>query len=193
MALLVIGIIAFISFLLYDINSVLWQNKIFHYNFIFGFILIAFTTVAIMLKNAADIQPSRIFLIIAILLAFLFSGTLIYTLFFALPFKTTYIDPPKKKHVHADGVYALCRHPGFWPFAGLYLSLYMIVPNKQIVIMIFLFIGLNFLYVVFQDRWTFPKIFVDYGQYTNSTPFLVPNFSSVRKCMRTIRNEKRKT
>lgn len=190
MVLFVIGIIAFICFFLYDINSVLWQKRIFHYNFGFGFTLIVFATIFIVLENAVAIQPNWILLGIAIGVASLFLMSLIYTLFFALPFKTTYVDTSKQKHVYAYGVYALCRHPGFWCFTGLYLFLYIIVPSEQVAIMAFLLIGCNFLYVVFQDRWTFPKTFTDYDQYTDSTPFLVPNLSSIRKCIRTIENKK---
>ncbi len=42
-------------------------------------------------------------------------------------------------------------------------------------------------YVVFQDRWSFPKQFPEYDDYRQSTPFLLPNVRSIRQCVRTWR------
>ena len=45
----------------------------------------------------------------------------------------------------------------------------------------------NYLYIIFQDLWTFPRTFFNYKEYQQSTPFLIPNRKSIRVCLRTIR------
>ena len=45
----------------------------------------------------------------------------------------------------------------------------------------------NYLYIIFQDLWTFPRTFFNYKEYQQSTPFLIPNRKSILVCLRTIR------
>ena len=45
----------------------------------------------------------------------------------------------------------------------------------------------NYLYIIFQDLWTFPRTFFNYREYQQSTPFLIPNGKSIRVCMKSIR------
>ena len=41
----------------------------------------------------------------------------------------------------------------------------------------------NLGYVIFQDIWTFPKTFSDYEEYKEKTPFLIPDWKSIKACM----------
>ena len=49
-----------------------------------------------------------------------------------------------------------------------------------------LFSFLNFAYVCFQDRVTFPKTFCDYEDYQQKVPFLIPTRSSIRQAAETL-------
>lgn len=190
MIFLLTGAIAFICFFVYDFNNIIWQNTMLHHTFTLGIVLILTSTALAIVEESSLIQWDRGISIVGIIFAVGFFIALIYTLFFALPFKTTYVTFQKTSNLCTDGVYALCRHPGFWCLAGFYLSLYIVIPSKTVWMMTLLFNGLNFLYIVFQDQWSFRKTFVDYGQYADSTPFLVPNFSSIKKCINTLENKK---
>lgn len=108
---------------------------------------------------------------------------LVYTLFFALPFQNTYIGPETGRPVCDSGIYALCRHPGVWWLAGLLLSLWGAARLPLGAAL--LFSVLNFLYVLFQDRWSFPKLLAGYDAYRASTPFLLPTAQSIRRCRAT--------
>ena len=121
--------------------------------------------------------------------ASLFFVGLMYTLFFALPFKGTYIDVSKGRKTYKFGVYALCRHPGLGCFIGLFLSLYVAFPTPSIAMISIVYCGLNFLYVIFQDWLTFPLIFNDYDRYKSETPFIIPNPKSIHACFRTLNME----
>ena len=110
---------------------------------------------------------------------------LIYTLFFALPFETTYIQESRYREAYTEGVYALCRHPGVLWFAGLYLCLGALWKDRDGMLFAVTMIILNILYVIFQDWYSFPKTFSNYKEYKKATPFLLPNKRSIIRCRKT--------
>lgn len=179
------GIIVFGLYLLYDVNSVLWNHRVLHASFFAGTILLAGVTV----WQAADAVRAGFFggkSIIWLVFAVVFLILLIYTLFFALPFDDTYLksDTGKAK-VYDGGMYALCRHPGvLWLFL-FYLCLGAAFYPSEVLAAGLFYSLLDLLYVVFQDVWTFPKTFEDYEQYKKSTPFLIPNPGSMKKALDT--------
>lgn len=121
------------------------------------------------------------------LLAFLFLVLLVYTLFFALPFHDTYLHGTTAPSLCRSGVYALCRHPGVLWLSGFYLCLYAALGTRMLLAAFVVFTLFDIAYVVFQDRWSFPKQFPEYDDYRQSTPFLLPNVRSIRQCVRTWR------
>ena len=112
---------------------------------------------------------------------------LIYTLFFALPFEETYCEENKLRAAYTEGVYGLCRHPGVLWFAGAFLCMWGMLGGLRQGIYFGLMIFWNYLYIIFQDLWTFPRTFFNYREYQQSTPFLIPNGKSIRVCMKSIR------
>ena len=85
--------------------------------------------------------------ILFLILAILFLGLLIYTLFFALPFEETYIEQDAHK-TYDKKMYALCRHPGVLWFAGFYFCLWLSLGTKPLLAMAVWFSFLNFCYIV---------------------------------------------
>jgi len=112
---------------------------------------------------------------------------LIYSLFGALPFSNTYLNGAARRKVYDRGIYALCRHPGVLWFTLFYLSYWMIFSSS-----VLLWAGISFslgnlLYAILQDLFFFPQIFANYNEYKESTPFLIPTRSSIRRAASTIK------
>jgi len=185
MAYVVIGGLSFMLFCIYDINSILWKNKFLQFFFLLGFMGIGFSTMHLIWSLREIISSNIGHKYGWLAMGFVFMTLLIHSLFFALPFEKTYVNQAPKK-VYTEGVYALCRHPGVLWFLGLYLSLYLLIERPLMLITAITFSFFNFLYIVLQDLWTFPKTFDDYEGYKQKTPFLIPNLASIQRCLSTL-------
>ncbi len=180
------GIAAFILFVLYDINSIILKNKLLKCSFFAGFILLAVSTFGLVWSTRDLIKLNLINILLNGCLSAVFFFLLIYSLFFAIPFKNTYIAKEEASKVCKRGVYALCRHPGVLWFTGFYLFLGLALRQPLLFTAAGIFSFLNILYVLFQDNWTFMKSFPDYGAYKIDTPFLIPNRQSIKRCIKTL-------
>ena len=103
--------------------------------------------------------------------ALFFLGLLIYTLFFALPFEETYCEENKLRAAYTEGVYGLCRHPGVLWFAGAFLCMWGMLGGWRPGIYFGLMIFWNYLYIIFQDLWTFPRTFFNYREFNKVRRF----------------------
>lgn len=104
-------------------------------------------------------------------------------LFSSLPALSTYLGENEPSQLVESGMYALCRHPGALWFPLFSLSLALGLGNWELLASSGLASALNILYVWFQDRLVFPKIFTDYSRYTQSTPFIVPTAQSILRAL----------
>ena len=163
---MVIGLLAFVFYFIYDLNEITLQNKILQKFFFLGTLILVLGT--FWMGFACD-ALNWIWLVPAIF----FFGLLIYTLFFALPFEATYVDPAIGRKVYSGGIYGVCRHPGFWWLLFAYVCLGMACGSEMMRFGLFCSF-LNLLYIGFQDMVIFPRIFVDYGDYKRKVPFLIP-------------------
>jgi protein-S-isoprenylcysteine O-methyltransferase Ste14 len=119
--------------------------------------------------------------------AVLFSLLLVYSLFVEIPFAAAYVRARKPPAVVATGTYALCRHPGVLWLTGLLAALFFARGSRLLVLAAPIWIGLDTLYVVVQDRLFFPRMFgADYAAYQREVPMLLPNARSARRCAQTI-------
>ena len=181
------GIIAFALYFLYDINSVCWKKDLPHKFFFAGSLILAGVTVFQALCAIGTVEKGIRFWS-SMVLALLSLALLVDTLFFELPFEKTYIGTNEKPKVYDKGMYALCRHPGvIWFFFFYFFLGTAVFPEKLLYIGVFYSL-LNLLYVIFQDVWTFPRTFDDYGLYKKSTPFLLPSISSLKRAVKTSRH-----
>lgn len=177
----IVGAAGFVLYLVYDINSFTLQKKLLHHSFTLGTLLIAAATAWDLAKSWYTGSSDKLNLL-WLLPAVLCLGALIYCLFFALPFESTYMEQSDQHKVCDQGVYALCRHPGIWCFFAAYLFLGLsMLPNRTMLVHGMLYSGLNLIYAWFQDRVTFPKTFIDYDEYRRAVPFLIPNRESACK------------
>ena len=183
---LCLGIAAFVLYLLYDINSFTRQLRFVHGFFLSGTVLLCCATAWDVWSAWEAGAFSGVVDVLLIIGAALFFLALIYSLFFALPFKETYTEQDGKKRVYSGGVYALCRHPGILFFFGMYLLLGLAALPTGMVVNSLVFSVLNLGYAWFQDRVTFPKTFFDYSDYQKNVPFLIPTKASVRMAKKTL-------
>lgn len=183
---LCLGVTAFVLYFIYDINSFTRQWRILHSFFFLGTCLLAVATGidlsqawhAGVFSGAADKL-----LLTAALISF---AALIYSLFFALPFKQTYSEQTDGRRVYRKGVYALCRHPGILCFFATYIFLGLAALPGAMLLHGLIFSLLNLIYAWFQDLITFPKTFCDYDDYKIHVPFLIPTRNSATIAYKTL-------
>ena len=189
----IMGIAAFAAFGLYDVNSVIWKNRIADKLFFAGSAAITVSCVLAVYdavsagKSLMDIPPG---IKTAALIAGVISVVLlVYTLFFAIPFRDTYldIDGAGKRTVCRTGMYALCRHPGVLWFTVAGMCMCIVFTTRDMLIFIGTVCVLNVLYIMLQDKWTFIHTFSDYEDYRKETPFLIPCISGIVKCFGTMK------
>lgn len=179
------GIMGFGLFIVYDLNSVIWKKKVLHGSFLSGCLFIAVSTVLGVLdagKEYGSLKGRAGWLVIAAG----FLGVLIYTLFFALPFKETYQtekNSQEKSKVCSQGMYALCRHPGVLWFFFFYLCLGIGLKSGGFLKMGMIFSLCNLGYVIFQDLYTFPRVLEGYAEYKREVPFLIPDRKSIARAV----------
>lgn len=184
---LLLGMLGFLLFFLYDVNSFTWRSRLLHKSFALGVTLLAAATVldlAAALRMGAFSGLKDLILLVAGALCL---AALVYCLFFALPFAETYQDTDGPPAVCDRGVYALCRHPGVLCMLGMYLFWGVGALPATMLRNGLIFSGLNTVYVCFQDRMTFPRTFPDYPDYQKNVPFLIPTGASIRAAWRTRR------
>lgn len=186
-----LGVLGFLCYFLYDVNSVGriagWMNRL----FMIGTILIGAATSVLFWKRRSVLFQTPMDLLWMVGGVF-FLYLLIYTLFFALPFDETYVKESRYRKAYTEGVYALCRHPGVLWFAGMYLFAALLWKSLEGLIFFVVMVILNIFYVIFQDYYSFPKTFSNYREYQRSTPFLIPNRKSIQQCRNSKRGAGRK-
>lgn len=183
---ILMGLLAFLLFSAYDINSVTSKINIIKPFFFLGSFLLIIATAGIIIESFHDIKWDLGWMSISGFFSLIFLILLIYTLFFALPFNETYVNISATPKVYRDGFYALCRHPGVLWFMGFYFFLWLTLKIPLLLVAGIIFSCCNFLYVIFQDHWTFPRVFEDYNDYQKHTPFIIPNFKSIKRCLQTL-------
>ena len=189
---LILGIAGFVLFFLYDINSITTNYRIPKTFFFTGSILIVSATVLCLIRAFRLKAFSEVSDIPLLLLGLLSFAALIHSLFFALPFEDTYVSQNNSRRVYDKGVYALCRHPGVLFFFASYLFIGLAALPSPLLVCGMVFSFLNFLYVCFQDLVTFPRTFIDYRDYKNNVPFMIPTLHSFRRMCETRRRINRK-
>jgi protein-S-isoprenylcysteine O-methyltransferase Ste14 len=106
---------------------------------------------------------------------------LVYSLFIEIPF----LGQPSR--VVSRGTYALCRHPGVLWLGGFLISLFLSSGSWRLLLAIPVWMALDVLWVVLQEKLFFMRIFgAEYEAYQREVPMLIPSSQSIRECARTI-------
>jgi protein-S-isoprenylcysteine O-methyltransferase Ste14 len=112
---------------------------------------------------------------------------LIYSLFINLPFRKTYVATGVGDKLIKTGLYALVRHPGVIWFVPFMVSLTLVSRSTLILIAAPIYIALDIVLVVVQDKVFFGRMFQGYDRYRRETPMLIPNRRSINAFINSIR------
>ena len=112
---------------------------------------------------------------------------LIYSLFINLPFRKTYIATGVGDKLIRTGLYALVRHPGVHWFILFLLSLILVSKSSLLLMAAPIFILLDIVLVIVQDKFFFGRMFDDYDSYRQETPMLVPNRQSLNAFINSLK------
>jgi protein-S-isoprenylcysteine O-methyltransferase Ste14 len=104
---------------------------------------------------------------------------LLYALFINLPFIKTYISTGVPDELVKTRMYALVRHPGVIWFVLLIFALILVSKSSLLLIAAPIFILLDIVLVVFQDKYFFGRMFDSYDSYRGETPMLIPSRESI--------------
>lgn len=178
------GIIAFLMLYIYDFNLIYFKNKFLKSFFLIGMLVIVLTTLANIIIYFPKHWDVKMF--IYSFFSLLSLCGLVYTLFFALEFDEAYQNDNCNQICTKTGVYALCRHPGVLWMLLMYLFLYLAFRDDALLFMVIGYNTMNIIYVILQDMIIFPQQFIDYTEYKETVPFLVPTIKSIRACVKTI-------
>ena len=170
---LVPGLIAFLLFILFDLNKIKWQWKPANSFFALGGLLLIGSTVLCIAKSVFSGFCWSIGTVIGLAACAGSAAILVYALFFALPFQDTYTESHELPVV-STGLYGLCRHPAFWPMLALYLFLWLTFGGPWLLAAAIIYPLCNLFYIYIQDRWIFPLYIRGYDQYKQNVPFLIP-------------------
>ncbi len=117
----------------------------------------------------------------------LFFLLLVYSLFVEIPLLAAGASRGSPPTVVARGTYALCRHPGVLWLVGFLAGMLLATGSRALVVAIPLWVGLDALYVILQEKLFFPRLFgAAYADYQRAVPMLFPTPRSIRECARTL-------
>ena len=112
---------------------------------------------------------------------------LMHSLFINLPFRKTYIATGVGDKLVTTGLYAIVRHPWIHCFTLTLLSLVLVSKSSLLLIATPIWILLDILLVVVQDKFFFGRMFEGYDSYRRETPMLLPNRKSVNAFIKGLR------
>lgn len=183
---------AFLCFFLYDWNQTTKKINIFDHFFWLGCILWAIATVRLLRSGWLTVGYRGFIQIFFGVLSVISLIFMIYSLFFALPLKETYVEKQSElMPVCEEGFYGLCRHPGFLWYFGFYLFGSFALPCHEFFFGSVLLCLCNFLYIWAEDTVFFPQMFSNYDEYRERVPFLIPNRTSILMCCQTLKGRKK--
>ena len=114
---------------------------------------------------------------------------LFYSFFIEIPFTKTYAKKGSSNQLVTTGTYALVRHPGVIWYCLLLLSLFFVTGSMTLLVAAPIWIIMDLIYVVIQERFFFGNLFPGYPDYQKQTPMLMPTRQSIVKCIKTLKTK----
>ncbi len=111
----------------------------------------------------------------------------VYSLFVNLPLVNTYLKRGIGKRLVKTELYTLVRHPGIYGFILFMAALWLVSGSRPLLVAAPVWILLDIILVVIQDRYFFGRMFPAYEQYRQQTPMLIPNKQSIRAFLDSFR------
>lgn len=182
---ILLGCFAFMFLYIFDLNKLYNIHPVLNSFFALGVLLLSGSTLGILFTDSVKFETGTAFKVFFSMLALVAFILMIYSLFFALPFKKTYVEMKEIKLIDT-GMWALCRHVGVFWFFFLYLFLWLASGKILMFIAGVIWTSLDVIHVYIQDRWIFPQTIPEYDKYKLQVPFLIPNKASISRCLSSI-------
>lgn len=115
------------------------------------------------------------------------SLALFYSLFFEIPFKTTYIKGGVGEQLVTTGTYALTRHPGVLWYSLILVAQILISRSRWALYAAPIWLLMDVVWVWIQEQFFFSRMFPAYERYKEETPMLIPNRRSIAQCIASFR------
>ena len=112
---------------------------------------------------------------------------IIYSVLIEVPLVKTYRDAGVGNRLIRTGTYALVRHPGVIWYALFLLSLVLITRSVTLLVAAPVWLLMDVLYVVIEERFFLQRMFPAYEQYRRQTPMLIPTRRSIVDCYKTLK------
>jgi len=182
---IITGSIAFLFFVVFDYYTLYNKGRKKKLYGLAGLSLFIYSAVMTIITSETIRFPVTIRFIGGILWV-LFLFMLIYSLFLELPFVKTYGKEVHSRDLVDKGTYGLCRHPGVLWFGLLFLSVFLTTGAVLIALGGIIWTSIDVFHVYLQEKIFFCKMFEGYENYMKTTPMLIPNKNSIKKCKDTI-------
>ncbi len=115
----------------------------------------------------------------------IFGGLFVYSALIELSLHGTHVARGENTTLVTTGTYALTRHPAFLWISLLLICLILATRSRLLLVAAPLWILADGLYVWFEEKIYFERMFGGYQEYKRHTPMLLPTPSSVRRFLRT--------
>lgn len=170
-----IGTVGFVAVALGDLLQIPGRKQSARAVSSIGYAGIAASLLFLMFANRPASAPRPLLVLEAIGVC-AFGLLLLYSVLLEIPLarRRGRVRSTGEDSVVETGSYALVRHPGFLWFALMWLAIILIYLNTEVTEIGAAMVVLDFLLVVAEDLYFFPRIFSDYEEYKKRTPFLLP-------------------
>lgn len=163
--LFILGSLGYLLVGMYDI-AILYNKSLLKKLFSIGFLL---TTTPYMFLFYFNRSPHSTYWIIGLfVLMALFVALLIYSVFIE-----TALFSSRTSKLYTKGTYSFSRHPGFLWYTIVNLLVAVFFWDWGITLLCLGLIFCNFVLIILEDTYIFPKIFLEYDQYKLHTPMVL--------------------
>jgi protein-S-isoprenylcysteine O-methyltransferase Ste14 len=107
------------------------------------------------------------------------AAQLLHSLFINLPFYKTYFKVGVSDELITDGLYAIVRHPGVYGLGITLYSLVLVSQSKLMFLAASVWMAVDVVVVIIQDKFFFDRMFEGYDDYREKTPMLIPTWDSL--------------
>lgn len=178
MRIIILCTISFLCLFFFDFFQLKRRKKmakifsIIGYGGIFSSILILITSFRIN-SNISYLTYTKV------AIAVIFFIMIIYSNFIEIGIKSPYsID---QRSAYTRGTYSIVRHPGFLWFIFSMIPMILLYKNRNFTLIAMSMVVMNFVLIIIEDVFLFPKIFINYKDYRKSVPFIIPGANIIRK------------
>jgi len=186
MIFVIIGAVGFVILFLFDPIALQKIKILKPFIWLIGNGLIFISLNRMMFNSPQFIMP-KFLKYVGIAMSVTASPLLVYSLLIEIPFKTTYLDKGAGSKLITTGTYALVRHPGVLWLILLLIGFFLISGSKTLLVALPIWIFLDILYIILQDRYFFIKQFGEaYEKYQKEVPMLIPSSASIKRCICTF-------